>query len=107
MSVAVDHLLIATADLDAAAAAAEGLGLPVSAGGRHPGWGTANRIVPLGEAYLELIAVVAPAETPSSPFGRWVAAARPGPMGWAVRVEDIHATATRLGLDLVPGSRAA
>jgi glyoxalase-like protein len=103
----VDHLLVATTDLDAAAAAAGRLGLPVSAGGRHPGWGTANRIVPLGEAYLELIAVVAPAETPASPFGRWVAASRPGPMGWAVRVEDIDATATRLGLDLVPGSRAA
>jgi hypothetical protein len=53
---AVDHLLIAVADLDAAAAAVERLGLPVAAGGRHPGWGTANRIVPLGGAYLELIA---------------------------------------------------
>jgi hypothetical protein len=102
----VDHLLVATAGLDAAAAAAGRLGLPVAGGGRHPGWGTANRIVPLGEAYLELIAVVDPAEAPSSPFGRWVAAAPPGPMGWAVRVDDIEATATRLGLDLVPGSRA-
>jgi hypothetical protein len=103
----VDHLLVATADLDATAAAAGRLGLEVVAGGRHPGWGTANRIVPLGDAYLELIAVVAPAEAPSSPFGRWVAASPPGPMGWAVRVDDIDATARRLGLDLVPGSRAA
>jgi glyoxalase-like protein len=103
----VDHLLVATTDLDAAAAAAGRLGLPVAAGGRHPGWGTANRIVPLGDAYLEMIAVVEPAEAPSSPFGRWVAAAPPGPMGWAVRVQDIDATATRLGLDLVAGARAA
>jgi hypothetical protein len=104
---AVDHLLVATTDLDAAAAAAGRLGLEAVAGGRHPGWGTANRIVPLGDAYLELIAVVEPAEAPSSPFGRWVAASPPGPMGWAVRVEDIEAAAERLGLDLVPGSRAA
>ena len=103
----IDHLLIATGDLDAAAAAAEGLGLPVAAGGRHPGWGTANRIVPLGEAYLELVAVVDPAEAATSGFGSWVAAAPPGPMGWAVRPRDLEATASRLGLGVVPGSRAA
>jgi len=107
MSVAVDHLLIATADLDAAAAAAEALGLPVAAGGRHPGWGTANRIVPLGGAYLELVAVVDPAEAATSGFGSWVAAAPPGPMGWAVRAADLEATARRLGLDPVLGSRKA
>jgi len=107
MSVAVDHLLVATADLDAAAAVAERLGLPVAAGGRHPGWGTANRIVPLGDAYLELVAVVEPAEAATSGFGSWVAAAPPGPMGWAVRPGDLGATASRLGLHPVPGARAA
>jgi hypothetical protein len=102
----VDHLLVATADLDGAAAAVGRLGLEVGAGGRHPGWGTANRIAPLGEAYLELIGVVEPAETASSPFGAWVAASPPGPMGWAVRAGDLDATARRLGLGIVPGSRA-
>jgi hypothetical protein len=105
---AVDHVLVATADLHAAAAAVTTrLGLEVVAGGRHPGWGTANRIVPLGDAYLELVAVVDRDETASSPFGRWVAASPPGPMGWAVRVDDLDATARRLGLDTVPGSRSA
>ena len=107
MSVAVDHLLIATTDLDTAAAAAEGLGLPVAAGGRHPGWGTANRIVPLGDAYLELVAVADPAEAAASGFGSWVAAALSGPMGWAVRPADLDATARRLGLEPVAGSREA
>jgi len=107
MSVAVDHLLIATADLDAAATAAERLGLAVAAGGRHSGWGTANRIVPLGGAYLELVAVVDPAEAAASGFGSWVAAAPPGPMGWAVRPADLDAAAGRLGLAVVPGSRKA
>ncbi|HEX3329329.1 MAG TPA: VOC family protein [Gaiellales bacterium] len=106
-AIAVDHLLIATAHLDAAAAAAEGLGLPVAAGGRHSGWGTANRIVPLGDAYLELVAVVDAAEAAASGFGSWVAAAPPGPMGWAVHPADLDATAGRLGLGVVPGARAA
>jgi Glyoxalase-like domain len=103
----VDHVLIAVADLDAAAAAAGRLGLPVAAGGRHPGWGTGNRIVPVGGAYVELVAVIEPAETATSPFGSWVAASPPGPMGWAVRGDDLDATARRLGLEPVPGSRAA
>jgi hypothetical protein len=102
--VAVDHLLIATGDLDAAAATAAGLGLPVAAGGRHPGWGTANRIVPLGGAYLELVAVVDPEEAAASGFGSWAAAAGRGPMGWAVRPDDLDATAARLGLAVQPAA---
>jgi hypothetical protein len=55
----LDHVLIAVIDLDAAASAfAADHGLDSVTGGRHPGWGTANRIVPLGETYLELVAVV-------------------------------------------------
>ena len=74
-------------------------GLASSAGGRHPGWGTANRIVPLGETYLELVTVVDEAEAAQSAFGRWVAASRPGaPFGWAVRTDDLDAVAARLGL---------
>ena len=103
----VDHLLIATSDLDAAAAAAEELGLPVTAGGRHPGWGTANRIVPLGGTYLELVAVVDAEAAATSAFGCWVAAAPPGPLGWAVRPDDLDAVARRLGLHVQPGCRAA
>jgi hypothetical protein len=53
------------------------------------------------------VAVVDRAEAASSAFGRWVAASPPGPMGWALRIDDLDATVRRLGLDLVPGSRAA
>ena len=42
------------------------------AGGRHPGHGTANRIVPLGSSYIELMAVVDRVEADSSPLGSWV-----------------------------------
>lgn len=54
----IDHLVIAVRDLDAAAdELRRALGLAFTAGGRHPGAGTANRIAFLGEPYLELIGV--------------------------------------------------
>jgi hypothetical protein len=82
----------------------EALGLTVLEGGRHPGRGTANLIVPLPFAtqYLELLAVIDEAEALSSPQGRPVAAtlARRGPglARWGVEVGDIEATAARVGL---------
>lgn len=102
-------MLLAVTDLTAAARAIEARhGLASVEGGRHPGWGTANRIVPLGETYLELIAVVDPAEAAGSAFGSWVAAgATPAgrPLGWAVRTEDLDDVAGRLGLAVAAKSR--
>ena len=89
----LDHVLIAASDLAAAASAIEARhGLASVEGGRHPGWGTANMIVPLGETYLELVAVVDESEASRSAFGRWVARADPHatlaqPLGWAVRTD--------------------
>ncbi|MGE0818782.1 MAG: VOC family protein [Candidatus Nanopelagicales bacterium] len=103
----VDHVVMGVADLDEASAALARLGLTALPGGTHPHWGTANRIVPLGTAYLELVAVVDPAVAAGSAFGSWVAAQARGEAawGWAVRPAGIEATAERLGLALVPGSR--
>src|SRR5262245_14529439 len=65
-------------------------------GGRHLGWGTANWIVPLGDAYLELVAVVDQRAAGDSHFGRWVSRAPDGAaVGWAVRPDDLDATAAR------------
>jgi hypothetical protein len=102
--------LIAVVDLVAAAREFEvEHGLSSIAGGRHPGWGTANRIVPLGESYLELVAVVDKDEAAESDFGRWVAAvdAESGsrPFGWAVRTNDLDEVARRLGRPIEGGSR--
>ncbi len=64
--------------------------------------------MPLGEAYLELVAVIDPVQAARSVFGRWAAAAAPGrPMGWALRTDDLDAVAARLGLAVAEGSRAA
>jgi len=103
----VDHIVMGVADLDDASQALSRLGLTALPGGTHPHWGTANRIVPLGTAYLELVAVVDPEVAAGSAFGSWVAAQAHGDAawGWAVRPADIAATAQRLDLDAVPGSR--
>lgn len=107
----LDHVLIAVADLAAAAREIEGRhGLASIEGGRHPGWGTANRIIPLGETYLELVAVVDEAEAVQTTFGRWVAGARAElirPLGWAVRTRELDGIARRLGLSVRAGSRAS
>jgi len=81
-------------------------GLEPVPGGRHPAWGTANWIVPLGDSYLELIAVVDEHVAGGNDFGRRVLDASEGDLiGWAVRPDDIDATATRLGLTVGRGSR--
>src|SRR5206468_2652133 len=67
-----------------------------------------NRIIPLGDTYVELVAVADPETAAQTAFGRWVATATPGrPLGWAVRTDAIDAVGRRLGLPIVPGARAA
>jgi hypothetical protein len=109
----VDHIVIAVPDLDLAAARLDvEHGLTALEGGRHPGWGTANRIVPLGSSYLELVTVIDPGEASSSTFGTWVTrmlddggSTGPAPMGWAVRTDHIAAEAGERGLEIVDGAR--
>ncbi len=58
MFLGIDHLVIAVADPDTAAAElARDLGLEAGGGGRHDALGTFNRLVWLGDAYIELIGV--------------------------------------------------
>jgi len=104
----VDHVLIAVDDLEAAAKEVEErYGLASVEGGRHQGFGTANRIVPLGETYLELVAVVDDEEAAASGFGSWVRGGEhPRLLGWCLRTDELDAVAERLGLTIADGSRA-
>jgi len=108
--VELDHVILAVGDLDVVAGYLErDHGLTSYFGGSHTHWGTANRIVPLGASYLELLAVVDDNAAATSDVGRWVgdgATARGAPIGWAVRPDDLDATTLRLGLTAHDGSRA-
>jgi len=96
-------------DLAAASAAFEArYGLTTVEGGRHPDWGTANRIVPLGATYVEIVAVVEDGQARKSTFGRWIQedATNDGHLlGWAVRTENLGDVARRLDLTTDSGSR--
>ena len=97
---AVDHVLIAVADLAEGARRLEAeYGLHALPGGRHPGVGTANMIVPLGSDYLELIAIVDRDEAGRAPTSRRIARALADGCTfatWAVRTTDLGALRTRL-----------
>jgi Glyoxalase-like domain len=62
--------------------------------------------VPLGDTYLELIAVVDEAEAAQGPVGRWVAEAPPGrPLGWCLRTDRFDDFVRRLDLTVTAVSR--
>jgi len=110
MGLRIDHVIWATRDLDDAAAwLLREHGLAAVPGGRHPGQGTANRIVPLGSAYLEILAVVDPEEARHPGFGRTLSdrlsEVGDGLFSWAVATDDIQAVADRMGLRVQEGSR--
>lgn len=111
----IDHVLLPVADLDEGARLLlDRYGLESVAGGRHPKVGTANRIVPLGSQYLELIAIVDPDEAAATLLGRRVARAlKDGKtfVAWAVRTQDLDAVRRKLAAagwalrPIVEGSR--
>lgn len=105
----IDHVVYAVQDLEhAAATIAENHGLASVPGGNHPAWGTENRIIPLGDEYLELVAIRDATVAVASGFGRAVAATLEGGgglVGWAVATDDPHDVARRLDLVVERGSR--
>lgn len=105
----VDHIIYAVNGLEEAAERfRHEFGLASVAGGRHPGWGTANRIVPLGREYIELVTVVDREQAAASDFGRAVTdAVTSGQrlVGWAVATDALEEIAGRLKLEVTSGSR--
>jgi hypothetical protein len=105
----IDHVVYVVDDLERGAAEfIDRFGLSAVGGGRHPGWGTANRIVPLGREYIELVAAVDRDEADTSEFGRAVmtaGAAGRRLAGWAVATDDLDGVARRLDLEITRGAR--
>jgi hypothetical protein len=99
---------MAVRDLDRSARSWAQLGIATVPGGVHPRWGTANRVAPLGDAYLELLAVVDEDVATNTPLGRAILRRSDGGDRWfalCVADDDIDATAARLGLTVEPGAR--
>src|SRR5436305_10254030 len=100
MLTGIDHLVIAVEDPDAAAdELAETLGVPAGGGGRHDHLGTYNRLIWLGDTYLELIGVFDPIVAATS----WVGAPTlraledgGGLATWAIATDSIDEDVARL-----------
>lgn len=95
----LDHLAISAEGLDAGVAAVEAaLGVAMSGGGKHPLLGTHNRLLGLGDLYLEVIAVDPDAPPPLRP--RWFDldhfCGPPRLTNWVVACDDM-ATALAAG----------
>lgn len=110
----VDHLVYATPDLAAGIAQVERLlGVSAAPGGQHPGWGTRNALIGLGDnTYLEIIGPDPDQPKPDRPrrFGIDELQA-PRLVTWAAKGTDLDAIVENakshgLGLGQVqPGSR--
>jgi catechol 2,3-dioxygenase-like lactoylglutathione lyase family enzyme len=70
----IDHLVLAVADLEAARQRYGDLGFTLTPPGRHP-FGTANSLVQLDGAFLELLSIAEPAAIPPHAPGRFSFAA--------------------------------
>ena len=100
MLLGIDHLVIACADPDAAAADLEReLGLRAGGGGRHEAVGTFNLLVWLGDTYLELIGVFDRVLAEGSWIGAPTVRVLDGGGGlatWAAATDDIEGDVARL-----------
>lgn len=90
----IDHLAVSCTALDAGVESVEtALGLPLVPGGKHPHMGTHNRLLGLGDLYLEVIATDPEAPAPAWP--RWFAldafAGAPRLTNWVAACDDLDA----------------
>ncbi len=91
---ALDHLVVTAERLDDGVAFVEDrLGVAMAPGGRHPAMGTHNRLLGLGEVYLEVIAVDPGAAPPGRArlFGLDGVSGPPRLSHWVARTGDLAA----------------
>jgi hypothetical protein len=111
-ALALDHVVVGVADLDAGVREIERrTGVRAASGGEHPGAGTHNALLALGgDRYLEIVAPRPGAQVPErlAYLGGLTA---PTPVMWAVATRDIAAVDARLRANgyattgPMPGSR--
>lgn len=94
----IDHVIIAVADLEKAAAVFRALGFTLASRGEHAEWGTANYCVMFGDDYLELLAAVGEGG-PAERVRAFIAHGGEGLMGLVWGTEDAEADCARLGLE--------
>lgn len=97
-----DHLAITAETLDAGVAAVEdALGVELAPGGQHPHMATHNRLLGLGDLYLEVISADPGANRPAWP--RWFDmdnfSGRPRITNWICRSDDLDADVAASGPD--------
>lgn len=99
----LDHVVAGVADLEAAARRLEERHrLTAVEGGSHEAAGTHNWIVPLDDAYIELLTVEDETRAQDTRFGRWMLSRAGQPdawIGWCLRTDDLDAVCARLGVD--------
>lgn len=97
----LSQIIFGVNDLEAASARFRAMGFAVVDGGVHPGVGTANRVIPLGAQYLELLGVTSPELARESEYGRSLLRAIASGdrlVRWSLRTDAIDDVAARLGL---------
>jgi hypothetical protein len=97
----LSQVILGVIDLETATARFQALGFDVLDGGVHPGVGTANRVIPLGAQYIELLGVVDPRQAREHEYGRSLLRAIANGdrlVRWSLRTDAIVDVAARLGL---------
>ena len=113
-SARIDHVIVGVADLDSGIAEIERLtGVRATVGGVHPGRGTRNALMALGEGtYLEILAPDPAQAVDNEEIRGLRSLGRPATVGWAVSAGDAAELQTALAgagigtTEPEPGSRA-
>lgn len=105
----IDHILYVAADLDTASDHLwRTYGLEAIDGGRHAAWGTGNRLVPIGDHYIELFSVIDRGIAEGNAVGQWLLSASTkgdGPRAVCLRSTEFEMQAARLNLSIQDGER--
>lgn len=99
----LSQIIVGVNNLETAADRFRGMGFDVLDGGVHPGVGTANRVIPIGAQYIELLGVISPAVASQNAYGRSLMQATADGdrlVRWSLRTDDIDEVARRRGISV-------